>query len=137
MIWLSRLMALFLFFLAKSALAYLPAAHFVALRPLFLLACPVCYSFSTEACSILQALRWSQQHQQICHFFSLFLLSDCRFFLITLSFVFPFTSNSLEDLAGTVFSLSFFTIRLQWVLNTHFSWGMTQLMSWPDREHCS
>ena len=37
---------------------------------------PVCSSFSAEACAILHALSWSQQHQQVCHFSSLFLLSD-------------------------------------------------------------
>ena len=65
---------------------------------------PVCSSFSTEACAILHALCWSWQHQQICHFFYL-LLSDSR---SVLSSVFPFTSNSLADLAGTVFSLLLF-----------------------------
>ena len=37
---------------------------------------PVCSSFSAEACAILHALCWSRQHQQVCHFSSLFLLSD-------------------------------------------------------------
>ena len=31
---------------------------------------PVCSRFSAEACDILHALRWSRQHQQICHFSS-------------------------------------------------------------------
>ena len=31
---------------------------------------PVCSSSSAEACAILQALRWSRQHQQVCHFSS-------------------------------------------------------------------
>ena len=34
------------------------------------LAGPVCSSFSAEACAILHALCWSQQHQQVCHFSS-------------------------------------------------------------------
>ena len=46
---------------------------------------PVCSSFSAEACAILHALRWSQQHQQVCHFSSLLLLSDSRSVLATLS----------------------------------------------------
>ena len=29
---------------------------------------PVCSSFSAEACAIVQALRWSWQHQQVCSF---------------------------------------------------------------------
>ena len=31
----------------------------------------VCSGFSPEACAILHALCWSQQHQQVCHFSSL------------------------------------------------------------------
>ena len=31
---------------------------------------PVCSSFCAEACTILHALCWSQQHQQVCHFSS-------------------------------------------------------------------
>ena len=67
----------------------------------------VCFSFSTEACTILRALFWSRQHQQACHFSSLLFLSDSRSVLATLSSFpsFPFTSNSVADLAGTVFSL--------------------------------
>ena len=37
---------------------------------------PVYSSFSAEACTILQALCWSWQHQQDCHLSSLFLQSD-------------------------------------------------------------
>ena len=70
---------------------------------------PVCLSFSTGACAILHALCWSRQHHQACHFSSLLLLSDSRSVLATLSSpLFPFTSNSLADLAGTVFSLLFY-----------------------------
>ena len=70
---------------------------------------PVCSSFSAEACAILHALCWSWQHQQACHFSSLLLLSDSRSVLTTLSSP-PlfFTSHSLADLAGTVFSLLLF-----------------------------
>ena len=63
---------------------------------------PVCSSFSAEACAILHALCWSRQHQQACHFSSLLLLSDSR---SVLSSIFPFISNSVAYLAGTVFSL--------------------------------
>ena len=49
------------------------------------LAGPVCSSFSAEACAILQAFCWSRQHQQVCHFSSLLLLSDSRSVLATLS----------------------------------------------------
>ena len=36
---------------------------------------PVCSSFPTEACAILHALCWSQQHQQVCYFFLPYLSS--------------------------------------------------------------
>ena len=39
---------------------------------------PACSSYSAEACAILHALCWSRQHQQVCHFSSLLLLSDSR-----------------------------------------------------------
>ena len=65
---------------------------------------PVCSSFSAEACAILHALCWSRRHQQVCHF-SFLLLSDFR---SVLSSIFPFISNSVADLAGTVFSLLLF-----------------------------
>ena len=52
---------------------------------LFFSAGSVCSSFSTEACAILHALCLSRQHQQVCHFSFLFLLSDSRFVLTTLS----------------------------------------------------
>ena len=57
---------------------------------LFFSASPVCSSFSAEACAILQALCWSWQHQQVCHFFSPpILLSLCPllhlFFYLNLS----------------------------------------------------
>ena len=45
---------------------------------------PVCSNFSAEACAILQALCWSRQHQQICHFSSLLLLPYSRSVLATL-----------------------------------------------------
>ena len=38
-------------------------------------ASPVCSSFFAEAFTILQALFWSRQHQQLCHYFSNPLLS--------------------------------------------------------------
>ena len=44
----------------------------------------VCSRFSAEACAILHALCWSRQHQQVCHFSSLLLLSDSRSVLTTL-----------------------------------------------------
>ena len=99
-IWCSGQKALFLFLLEREAVAYLPTALSVALRPLFFFSAgTVCSSFFAEAYAILRALCWSRQHQQVCHSSSPFLLNDsCS----VLSFIFPFISISR---AGTVFSL--------------------------------
>ena len=67
---------------------------------------PVCSSFFADVCAILHAPCWSRQHQQVCHFSSLLLLSEsCHpvFFSI-----FPFSSNSVAALAGTVSTLFLF-----------------------------
>ena len=78
------------------------------------LACPVCSSFSTEACAILQALCWSRQHQQVCHFSSLLLLSDSCSVLATLSFPPSFLlSQTLWQIWHELSSLSSCSIRLQ------------------------
>ena len=63
----------------------------------------------------MHALCWSRQHQQVCHFFSLLLLSDSRSVLATLSFP-PFflLSQTLWQIWQELSSLSCF-IRLQWV----------------------
>ena len=90
-IWCFGQTALFLFLLAKTALVYLPTA---------------CSSFSAEACAILQALYWSRQHQQVCHFSPFLLLSDSRH--LVLFSVFPFTSISLGDQGGNSFSILLF-----------------------------
>ena len=76
---------------------------------------PVCSSFSTEACAILHALCWSLQHQQVCHFSSLLLLSDSRSVLATLSSPPSFLlSQTLWQIWQELSSLSC-SIRLQWV----------------------
>ena len=78
----------------------------MALRPLFSFSAgPVCSSFSAESCATLHALCWSRQHQQVCHFSSLLLLSDFRSVLTS---IFPLISNSVADLARTAFSFLLF-----------------------------
>ena len=76
----------------------------------------VCSSFSAEVCGILQALCWSQQHQQVCHFSPFLLPSDSRSVLATLSsppsFLLP---QSLWQIWQELSSLSSCSIRLQWV----------------------
>ena len=76
---------------------------------------PVCSSFSAEACTILHTLCWSRQHQQVCHF-SFLLLSDSRSVLATLSSPPSFLlSQALWQIWQELCSLSFCSIRLQWV----------------------
>ena len=76
----------------------------------------VCSSFSAEACAILQDLCWSRQHQQVCYFFLLLLVSDSRSVLATLfsppSFL---LSQTLWQIWQKLFSLSSCSIRIQWV----------------------
>ena len=77
---------------------------------------PVCLSFSAEACAILHALCWSRQHQQVCHFSSLLLLSDSRSVLATSSSPPSFLlSQTLWQIWQELSSLSSCSIRLQWV----------------------
>ena len=77
---------------------------------------PVCSSFSAEACAILHALCWSRQHQQLCHFSSLLLLSDSRSVLATLSSPPPFLlSQTLWQIWQELSFFSSCSIRLQWV----------------------
>ena len=80
------------------------------------LAGPVCSSFSAEACTILHALCWSWQHQQVCHFSSLLLLSDSCSVLANLSSPPSFlSSQTLWQIWQELSSLSSCSIRLQWV----------------------
>ena len=60
-----RQTVLFLFLLAKTALAYLPTALSLAQRPPFLFSRPSMLKFFATACAILQALFWARQHQQV------------------------------------------------------------------------
>ena len=87
--------------------------------------------FSAEACAILHSLCWSWQNQQACHFSSL--LSDSCSVFATLSsppsFLLP---QTLWPIWQELSALSFCSIRLNGSTDTHFSWGTTQLMSWPD-----
>ena len=77
---------------------------------------PVCSSFSAEACAILHAFCWSRQHHQVCHFSSLLILSHSRSVLATLSCPPSFLlSQTLWQILQELTSLSFFSIRLQWV----------------------
>ena len=94
---------------------------------LFVSAGPICSSFSAEACTILHAFCWSQQHQQDFHFSSLvcLLLCPCHFVFS----IFPFTLIS-----GRNCFLSHVLSGYNRSSDTCFSRAMTQLMSWPDKE---
>ena len=105
-------MALFLLLFAKAALTSLPTAHFAALRPLFSPG-PVCLSFSAKGCTILHALCWSRQHEQVSHFSS----PPLRFSLCPCTLSSPpsfFLPEILWKIRQELSSLSC-TIRLQWV----------------------
>ena len=68
----------------------------------------VCSSFSAEVCAILHTLRWSRQHQLVCHFSSLLLLSDSR---SVLSSIFFLSQSLWQELSSLSCS-----IKLQWTL---------------------
>ena len=119
MIWCFGQTALFLFLLAKATLAYLPIALSVAILSFW--AGPVCSNFSAEACAILHALCWSWQHQQVCHFCPLLLLSDSRSVLATMSSLLSFLlSQTLLPIWQEPSSFSSCSIRLQWVPGLSF-----------------
>ena len=100
---------------------------------------PVCSSFSAKACAILHALCWSRQHQQVCHFSFLLLLSDSRSVLAALfsppSFLIYL---KLCGRSGRNCLLSH-PVLLDYneSPDTRFSRGTTRPMSWPDRERYS
>ena len=107
--------ALFLLLLARAAPAFLPTALCGTEATLSFSASPVCSSFSAEACAILHALCWSRQHQQVCHFSSLLLLSGSRSVLATLSSPPSFLlSQTLWQIWQELSSLSSCSIRLHW-----------------------
>ena len=116
MIWCFGQTALFRFLLVRAALAFLPTALSVALRPLFpFRQAQYAQVFSVEACAILHALCWSRQQHKVCHFSSLLLLSDSRSVLATLSSPPSFLlSQTLWQIWQELSSLSC-SIRLQWV----------------------
>ena len=102
-IWYSGQTTLFLYVLAKVAPAYLPTAFSVALRPFF----------SFQQAQYVQV--FSLKPAPFCKLFAglgstnksaiSLLLSDSRSVLPS---IFPLISNSVADLAGTVFSSCFY-----------------------------
>ena len=96
---------------------------------------PVCSSFSAEACAILHALCWFRQHQQVCHFSSLLLLSDSRSVFTALSSP---PSFLLSQTLRQIWQELSFSPRVLSDYNgspdTRISRVTTRLMSWPDGE---
>ena len=114
-IWWSGQMVLFLFLLAKTALAYLPTAHLVAPRPPFpFRQAQYAQFFSLKLapfCQLSASLGSTNKHA-----ISLLLLSYSRPVLATMSSLPPFLlSQSLWQIWQELFSLSSCTIRLQLV----------------------
>ena len=88
-----------------------------------------------EACAILHALCWSQQHQQLCHFSSLLLLSDSRSVLATLSSPHLFSYLKLCGRSGRKCLLSPPVLSgYNWFPDTRFYRGTTRLTSLQDGE---
>ena len=102
---------------------------------LFFLADPVCSSFSAEACAILHALCWSRQHQQVCHFSSLLLLSDSRSVLAALPSPLSFLLSKVCGRSGRNCLLSLSVLSgYNGSPDTRLYRGTTRPMSWPDVE---
>ena len=65
--------------LAKAALAFLPTAHFVALRPLFSFRqAQFVEDFPLKPVAFCKLYPGLGNTNKSCHFFFLILLSDCR-----------------------------------------------------------
>ena len=104
----------------------------MALRPPFLFRQAQFFNFFAEACTILQAPRWSRQFKQACHFSSILFLSHSRT-LDTLSF--PPSFLLPLKLSGTPGRNRLFSPPLLQDYNkspwTQFFRGTTRLMSLP------
>ena len=93
---------------------------------LFFSADPISSSFSAEACATLQALCWSQQHKQVCHFS--FLLFSLTIALLSLpSFI---LTQSLWQIWRQLFCFSSCSLLSSYngSPDTPFSWVTTLLV---------
>ena len=134
MIWCFRLTALFLFLLARAALAFLPTALAVALRPLF----PFQQAQNSQVfplkpapfCMLFAGLGSTNKYAIF-----LLLLSDSRSVLVTcpllhFSFYLKLFGRSGRNCLLSPPVLSGYN----GFPDTRFSRGTTRLMSWPDGE---
>ena len=130
-IWYSRLMALFLFLLARAALAYLSTAPSVALRSLFPFQQTQYVQVSlwkpVPFCKLFAGLG-STNKSAISHLFSSCLTLFCS--LLHLSFYLKLSGRSGRNCLFSPPVLSGFN----GCLDICFSQGTVQLMSWPDGE---
>ena len=138
MIWCSEQTALFLFLLARAAPAFLPTALSVALRPLFpfyqaqyvqvfpLKPAPFCMLFASLGSINKSAI------SLLFSFYLTLVLSSPPCPLIHLSSHVKLCGRSGRNCLLSPPVLSDYNGSP----DTHFSRGMTQLMSWPDEECC-
>ena len=116
------------FFLARVALAYLPNARSVALRPPFpfrqVQYAQVFLLKPAPFCMLFAGLSTNKSAT------SLLFLFDSRFIPTPLSSPPSFLlSQTLWQIWQELSSLSSCSIRVQWIPNLRFSWGTTQLVS--------
>ena len=137
--WCSELMALFLFLLAKAALAFFPTALFVALRPLFLFQHPqyaqVSLLKSAPFCTLFSGLG-STNKSAASLLFSFYLtlaLSSPFYSLLHLSFYHNLSGRSGRNCRLSSLALSGYNGSP----DICFSRGTTRLMTWPVGEHYS
>ena len=120
MIWYSGQTALFLFLFARAVPAFLPTALSVALRPLFpFRQAQYVQVFPLKPASFCKVFAGLGSTNKSAIF--LLLLSDSRSLLATLSSPPSFLlSQTLLQIWQELSSLSFYSIRLQWVLGQSF-----------------
>ena len=136
MIWYSGQTALFLFLLARAAPAFLPTALSVALRPLFpfwqaqfvqvfpLMSASFCTLFAGLGNTTKSAI------SLLFSYYLTFVVSSPPCPLLHLSSYLKFCSRSGRNCLLSPPVLSGYNGSP----DTRFSWGTTQLMSWPDEE---
>ena len=136
MIWCFGLTTLFLFLLAMAALAYLPTALSVALRPLFPFRqaqyAQVFPLKSAPFCTLFAGLGSTNKSATFLHFSSYLTLGLFSPFcaLLYLSFQLNLSGRSGRNYLFSPPVL----LHYNGSPKTRFSWGTTRLMSWPDGE---
>ena len=120
-------MTLSFLLLASASVALANNSLYGAEITLPCLAGPARSSFSAQPAPFCKLLRWSRQHQQVCHFF-LFALFLLYFSLLRLL---PSSSHSLTYQAETIFSLLLFFDQTSGSQVSHFLQVITRPVSGP------